>query len=151
MHLQLFLLWAYQIWCFSLYAHFEPIFFLECHCFLKNGWFFVSPFPAHFFFAPHLPYKPSYRRKERKHVSNWYLLSRSCIIFSLKSSIYALKSGLTQNVRCYICYFYNHMWIRLIRKMGSKKKSGGQKKRTLFQKPKKWGISKKIKGRKMRG
>ena len=38
---------------------------------------------------------------------------------------------------------------RLIRKMGGKK-SGGQKKRSLFQKQKKWGISK-IKGRKMGG
>ena len=38
---------------------------------------------------------------------------------------------------------------RLIRKMGGKKKSGekvgGQKKRPLFQKPKKWEISKKKK------
>ena len=38
---------------------------------------------------------------------------------------------------------------RLIRKMGGKKKNGekmgGQKKRPFFQKPKKWGISKKKK------
>ena len=45
---------------------------------------------------------------------------------------------------------------RLIGKMDGKKKSGekvgGQKKRPLFQKPKKWGISKKIKnGHKMGG
>ena len=33
--------------------------------------------------------------------------------------------------------------IRLIRKMGGKKKVGRMKKRPLFQKPKKWGISKK--------
>ena len=44
---------------------------------------------------------------------------------------------------------------RFTRKMGGKKKrgekGGGQKKRPLFQKPKKWGISKKKKKAKMGG